>query len=57
MSQEQAFYNPKFFEKLKTNDNKYFYKVKPRVYWEMRESGIWIDIPRIFDDDCKGFYK
>mmetsp|Transcript_17862 Transcript_17862/g.30323 ORF Transcript_17862/g.30323 Transcript_17862/m.30323 type:complete len:145 (+) Transcript_17862:2607-3041(+) len=66
MHQEQDFYTPRFFTKVKlegsqkkgSKEPKFEYRLikGEKGYWERRERGDWTGIPRIFDDDCEPFY-
>ena len=59
MGDERTYYQPRWFEKVETTDEKgerdYYYKPKTEAYWEARDKRDWQGVPRIFDDDCEAF--
>ena len=60
---DHTFYSPKYFKYDKhpiTGDPYYEFLEKNNYgsnYWVDREKGIWENMPKIYDDDCKPFLE
>ena len=59
MYDEPSFYTPHFFKKDLNDDEQLIYTIDGNKYWEMRdikEGERWVDVPRIYEDNCESFF-